>query len=110
MSVRLKLDECGVKLSLKQWNRFPADDRQTLLKTRCETPDEIKGYKDLLGSLIARHASSALEHVAVDPSPEWSDTSQVPHRIVAYATALGRKPPLIDQWRTMSPLKRFTLY
>jgi hypothetical protein len=110
MSVRLKLDVCGVKVSLKQWNRFPAGDRQALLRTRCESPDEVKGYKSLLLTLIGEHANSAPEYVAVDPSPEWSDTSRVPQRIVAYATAMGRKPPPPDQWRTLSPLKRFTLY
>jgi hypothetical protein len=110
MSVRLKLDVCGVKVSLKQWNRFPPDDRQRLLRTRCETPEETKAYKELLLTLIGEHANSAPEYVAVDPAPEWSDTSRVPPRIVAYAAAMGRKPPLADQWRTLSPLKRFTLY
>lgn len=110
MSVRLKLDECGVKVALKQWNRFPAGDRQALVRARCDTPQEMKGYKDLLLTLIGKHAKSAPELFAVDPSPEWSDTNRVPQRIVAYAASLGRKPPLVDQWRTLSPLKRFTLY
>jgi hypothetical protein len=110
MSVRLKLDECGVKVSLKQWNRFPAADRQALLNTPCDTPNAAKGYKDLILSLIGKHTSSAPEYVTVDPSPEWSDTSRVPQRIVAYAAALGRKAPVIDQWSKLSPLKRFTLY
>jgi hypothetical protein len=110
MSVRFKLDECGVKLSLKQWNRFPADERQRLVRVPGDTSQRAQGYRDLLLSLIEKYAATTPEFCAVDPAPEWSDTSRVPTRIISHAAALGRKPPLPEQWRTLSPLKRFTLY
>jgi len=110
MSVRFKLDECGVKLSLKQWNRFPPQERHALVNARSDTPEHVKSYQQLLLALIEKYASSTAEFVAIDPSPEWSDPERVPPRIVAYTAALGRKPPLPDQWKSLSPLKRFTLY
>lgn len=31
MSVRLKLDQAGIKLSLKQWNKLPPEERRWLV-------------------------------------------------------------------------------
>lgn len=110
MSVRLKLDECGVKLSLKQWNRFPKDDRHALVRTRCDTPDRTQSYRKLLLALIEKHSASSPELVAIDPSPQWADSSRVPQRILDYTASLGRKAPSLQQWQSLSPLQRFTLY
>ena len=41
MSVRLKLDRCGIKLSLRQWSRLTFSERKWLSTGRCSEPDEI---------------------------------------------------------------------
>jgi hypothetical protein len=109
MSVRFRLDECGVKLSLKQWNRLPEEQRQALVSTLCDTPERVQAYRGLLTTLIETYAASAPEFIAVDPAPPWSDTSRVPTQIQAYAASLGCKAPDLSQWQALSPLQRFVL-
>jgi hypothetical protein len=54
MSVRLKLDQSGVKLSLKQWNRIPSPERRALVERPCNTAAEIEAYKQYLVTQIVR--------------------------------------------------------
>ncbi len=35
MAVRRKLDLCGVKVSLKQWNHFTLDEREQMVAQDC---------------------------------------------------------------------------
>src|SRR6266852_612100 len=81
MSVRFKLDQCGIKLSLKQWNRFAAEERQELVKRTCGTLQHVQFYKEYLAKLIETRASSKVEIVATDSNPEWADSGRVPLRI-----------------------------
>jgi hypothetical protein len=110
MNVRFKLDQCGVKLALKQWNRFPTDDRQYLVNRPCETTEQILRYGEYLTSLITLHTRSTAEFVAVEPAPAWADLSQVPRRLSSYATAWGVSPPSVDQWAALTALQRFSLF
>ena len=41
MAVRLKLDRCEIKLSLRQWSRFTPEDRRRLLAAPCRTPTDV---------------------------------------------------------------------
>ena len=52
MSVRMKLDQCGIKLSLKQWNRIPPSGRRELIERPCDTPAETRAYQQYLISQI----------------------------------------------------------
>jgi hypothetical protein len=40
MQVRYKLDTCGVKLKLPDWNHFSQAERQQLVELPCETETE----------------------------------------------------------------------
>jgi hypothetical protein len=110
MSVRFKLDQCGIKLSLKQWNRFAPEERRELVRRTCESPQHVQLYKEYLAKLIETRASSAVEVVATDPHPEWADASHVPQRIISYASALSVTPPSVEQWGVLTPLQRFALF
>lgn len=110
MCVRFRLDECRVKLSLKQWNRIPPDDRRRLVTMPCNTPDGARNYREFLVNLIESHTSSPVEWVADDTAADWTDDTQVPPRIIAHAMGLGVLPPSLDRWNALSPLQRFALY
>jgi hypothetical protein len=110
MSVRFKLDQCGIKLSLKQWNRFAPEERRELVRRTCKTLEHIQVYRERLAKLIETRASSAVEIVATDANPEWANSERVPLRIVSYATALCVTPPSLRQWATLTPLQRFALF
>ena len=52
MAVRLKLDNVGVKVSLKQWNKLARDERDQLLLGPCETPADRRAFRDQLVAAI----------------------------------------------------------
>jgi hypothetical protein len=110
MFVRLKLDLCGVKLSLLQWNRFTADDRAMLLDRPCQEPGEIRDYADRLVALIETRAGEAAVRLPVDPDPAWADAHSTPDRVRAQAARAGLPPPTAEAWRNLSLLGRFALF
>ena len=110
MAVRLKLDLCGVKLSLRQWSQFTRDDRAELLDAPCEMADEQRSYHDRLVSLIEQRTGELAVELPIDPSPEWLDARRPPSRICDYAASRGLEPPTSRAWAALAPLRRFALF
>jgi hypothetical protein len=110
MSVRMKLDQTGIKLSLKQWNRIPADGRRQLVERSCSSAAETERYREYLVALIETHTRTAVEFAPPDPAPPWADARAVPERIREWARELGVAPPSAEQWAALAPLQRFALY
>jgi hypothetical protein len=109
LSVRLKFDECGLKVSLPQWSRLTLTERQLLLQRPCETPEERRTYGMLLESLIESGSGERIGRIAVPEHPQWRDGSRVPTQVEAYFMAQGLTPPSGDQWRRLAPLQRYVL-
>lgn len=110
MIVRLKLDLCGVKLSLRQWSRFDRDDRARLVADPCESDSEVQAYRLHLVDLIVRRVGEAAVDLPVEAAPAWGDASRVPERIADYAAGLDLPPPRVEQWRALTRLQRFVLF
>src|SRR5688500_15694362 len=84
MAVRRKLDLCGVKVSLKQWNRFTLEQREHLVARECNTPDETDAYEREVARLLEARAGDTPQFLDRDAGTEWKDTSVVPQRLVDY--------------------------
>jgi hypothetical protein len=110
MSVRMKLDQTGIKLSLKQWNRIPPAERRELVERSCGTAAETDVYRAYLVKVIEAHTRSAAESVPIEPSPPWADGGAVPERIREWARGVGVAPPTMQQWAALAPLQRFALF
>jgi hypothetical protein len=110
MSVRLKLDLCGVKVSLKQWNKFAHEDRELLVTKSCRTPEQVVLYKQYLLGVIERCGFGSAESLPIDPNPEWADPAKMPERIIRNSAELGLAPPSTQQWQALSLLQRFALF
>jgi hypothetical protein len=110
MSVRLKLDAVGIKLSLKQWNRLPGPERQALIDRPCEDRAQTLAYREFLRGAVEAHTQSAVEYASIDASPAWADASAVPTRVIEWAQAVGVVPPSSAQWASLTPLQRFALF
>ena len=106
MAVRLKLDRCGIKLSLRQWSRFTRED---LLIRPCETPRERGSYRAALVALVALRAREDAEPLPEPPRELWEYAISTALVVRTYATALGLSPPSDAQWATLTPLQRFVL-
>ena len=108
MSVRCKLDTCGIKLKLDQWNTFNLDDRQQLVTVPCQTSEEVSHYRQLLTRLITERAQSQVKELAIDPHPPWLNTQQIPDNVQANLERVHQTVTL-DQWRQLTTLQRFAL-
>jgi hypothetical protein len=109
MIVRFKLDQCGIKLSLRQWSRFDRQERDRLVGQACDTEAEVGAYGTYLAALIETRVGERAVDLAVDPCPDWSDTARVPAGLRERAIDLGLRSPTLAAWAALSPLQRFAL-
>lgn len=110
MAVRLKLDSCGVKLSLKQWSRFSREERAQLLERDCASAAERSAYRAYVTELVETRAKQTAEYLLADAAPVWNDPRAVPTRVVDWARGVGVPAPTLEQWSRLSALQRFALF
>ncbi len=108
MQVRYKLDHCGVKLKLVQWNHFTQDDRQALVSLPCELDPEVQAYRNFLHQLVLSRTGTTATDLAIDPAPPWCDRTYVPNPVQEQAEAVGAVIS-VDQWQALTSLQRFAL-
>ena len=109
MAVRLKLDVCGIKLSLRQWSRFTQADRRDLLAHPCERDAEIAAYRRALVALVALRAREVAKPLADPPCWQWEWPHGTPTVVADFARSRGLAPPSDRQWAGLSRLQRFAL-
>lgn len=109
MAVRLKLDACAIKLSLRQWSRFTRADRQDLLMAPCEGAAQVEAYRAELVALIALRAGEPAKALVEPPCEQWTDADNVPASVAHQARSVGLAPPSRSQWARLSELQRFVL-
>lgn len=109
MIVRFKLDVCGIKLSLRAWNRFSLATRSRLVAMGVAHADEVDTYRSLLTSAIVDVGEPV---VTLDPMgrPAWmEDASPLPGAVASKAQALQVPLNGPSQWRQLDALQRFAL-
>lgn len=110
MVVRRKLDLCGVKVSLKQWNRFALDEREHMVALTCETPNEIDAYGHYVVNVIENRTDGPAQMLERDAGAEWNDAKSVPQRVVDYSIERDVHPPSAAQWAALTALQRFAIF
>jgi hypothetical protein len=108
MQVRFKLDTCGVKLKLHQWNVLTQDDRQQLLDRFCESAAETQAYREFLQALILARSGEVASLLEVEADPDWLNASQIPDSVLEKAESVGETVG-VQQWEGLKPLQRFAL-
>jgi hypothetical protein len=109
MSVRLKLDCCGVKLKLHQWMKFAAEQRQGLVDQPCQDPEQIQTYKKVLCELIEKVCQEEAKCFEPDPNPAWNQLDQIPEKLQNKASEHNIVISLVF-WRQLEQLQRFALF
>ncbi|MEM8674501.1 MAG: nitrate reductase associated protein [Cyanobacteria bacterium P01_G01_bin.67] len=108
MQVRMKLDNCGVKLKLVHWNQFSPQERQTLVDLPGNTQAERQIYRELLQNLVVTHTGQPAKELEVDPHPPWLDEDQIPHSVLIKAQE-SQVNLSLAQWSGLTPAQRFAL-
>jgi hypothetical protein len=108
MAVRFKLDLAGIKVSLRQWSCLEREQRETLLRTPCESLGEVGDYRAHLLEMLTA-LSLPIETIALDAAPAWAIEQMVPEQVVRFAEGAAIAPPTHAQWSRLSVLQRFVL-
>lgn len=109
MAVRLKLDVCRIKLSLRQWSRLEAASRRTLLDAPCGAPAEIDAYQALLLAHVAKGDPGQLLGLAAADEPVIPPPDCLPDQVRTFAAAQGLAPIAAERWAGLTGLQRFAL-
>jgi hypothetical protein len=108
MQVRYKLDTCGVKLKLPDWNQFSQSDRQQLVELPCETEIEVQTYREMVHQLVAARGGDRPKDLPIDPTPEWHNDQEIPACVQTQSNSFGITLT-VEQWKALTPLQRFAL-
>lgn len=108
MKVRLKLDTCGVKLKLADWNQFNYQEREKLVNMPCETIKEIVVYHDVLQQMVLEKTGKSAKELPTQENPSWLDESSIPENVIEKAKEFDTSVSL-EQWQNLTPLQRFAL-
>lgn len=108
MGVRLKLDTCGIKLKLPQWNKFNETDRQALVDMPCMWDQEVENYRRFLQNLVLEKTGEVASELPIDENPAWLKEEEMPVSVVAKAAEFGVSLSLAE-WQRLSVLQRFAL-
>jgi hypothetical protein len=108
MVVRMKLDNCGVKLKLAEWNHLTQAECEGLVELPCEDPAEVSAYRNYVSQLIFQHTGNEASLLAIDPNPAWLNDREIPNGIVTKIAEAGLELSL-NQWANLTPIQRFAL-
>lgn len=108
MAVRFKLDKCGIKLSLDDWQLLPERRRRELLNAPCGDTPAIASFRATLCGIVKEFAGSEPPTIATAEHPAWAD-DDVPEQLASAAAARGLPSPSPAQWRMLAAVQKFAL-
>jgi hypothetical protein len=108
MQVRYRLDTCGVKLKLHQWNLFTLADRAELVDFDPQTEVEIDRYRELLVNLIKERSGEEATLLTIATEPPWLNEAEIPAVLAEKISTANINFSLL-QWRKLTTLQRFAL-
>ena len=108
MIVRIKLDECGIKLKLSEWSKFTIEERSFLAEFRFASNLDIATYRNYLQDLIFSRTKREATELAIEAHPSWSILHQIPESIMQRMNEYNWDLSL-SQWQGLSKLQRFAL-
>ncbi len=108
MQVRYRLDTCGVKLKLHQWNLFTLADRAELVDFAPQTDLEIDQYREFLVSLIKERSGEDATLLTIEPQAPWLNEAEIPNVLAEKISASEINFSLL-QWQQLTTLQRFAL-
>ncbi|WP_336762475.1 nitrate reductase associated protein [Asaia sp. VD9] len=109
MRVRLRLDLCAIKLTLRQWSQFTPAQRKALLDTPFDTAEQRSRYAEALKILIAAACDEPLKLLTKNEEALWQDARCVPDCVLEQARHDDIAPPTLAQWGGLHELQRFAL-
>ncbi len=108
MVVRFKLDKCGIKLELSQWNSLTIAEQNRLAKYEATSQAQLLSYKKLVELMVLDRAGETATEMPIEPNPAWAQLSEIHESLLNKLNEFGWTIS-IDQWKSLSDLQRFAL-
>jgi hypothetical protein len=108
MMVRFKLDACGIKLKLPDWNKLTLPERTHLATAPSKTEEEIFNYRKHLQQLVLGRTGKEATDLPVERNPPWAMLDNLPdalqEKLKEYNWNISLK-----HWKALIDLQRFVL-
>ena len=108
MIARFKLDACGIKLKLAEWNQFTLDERTSLTTLPSKTEVELVNYRKHVQQLVKSHTGEEATDLPIEKTPAWSILNQLQESVLEKLKEFNWSISL-QQWQSLSDLQRFVL-
>ena len=108
MQVRYKLDTCGIKLKLAEWNQMNQESRQNLAILPCDTDGQIHDYRHYIQDLVLQLTGKSVAELPIETHPAWMDNTAIPSSIHEKAQEIG-VIITTEAWASLTILQRFAL-
>jgi len=108
MAVRFKLDECGIKLKLCEWNKMIIEERKKLCEFVCVTKEDLYKYRHYLKEVIFNRTGNVATELPVEENPAWTHRNELPLLLVEKLAEFNWYVSL-PQWQSLTNLQRFVL-
>ncbi|PPJ62436.1 nitrate reductase associated protein [Cuspidothrix issatschenkoi] len=108
MRVRYKLDTCGIKLKLAEWNQMNQESRQNLMTLPCDIESEIDAYRHYIQDLVWKLTDKSVAELPIDPHPAWEDINTIPDSVQKKSEEIGVNIT-VEVWASLTNLQRFAL-
>jgi hypothetical protein len=108
MSVRFKMDLCGLKLSLTEWRRLSAEARRAVLDARCVEQVDVRRLRSFIELTIKASGGACPKAELIDDSARRHGTP-VPEPVRAALLSVGITQVPETAWAGLDDLRRFAL-
>jgi hypothetical protein len=108
MEVRLKLDLCGLKLQVSQWQILSQSQQDALADLPFATSEQLECFREAVKKKVLESSGIPASDLPVATNPPWQDRTNIPARLQAKALESGYLLNL-EQWAALTSLQRFAL-
>jgi|RhiMetdeSRZDD1v2_1073273.scaffolds.fasta_scaffold13123_8 hypothetical protein len=108
MEVRLKLDLCGVKLQVSQWQTLSQSEQDVLADLPFASSEQLVRFRQTVKKTVFESSGVPATDLRVETNPPWDDRTRIPARLQERALESGCELKL-KQWAALTSLQRFAL-
>ncbi len=108
MIARFKLDACGIKLKLSEWNEFHPNERTSLTTLPAKTEAELLNYRKHVQQLVKNHSGEEATDLPLEKNTAWSILNQLQESLLEKLKEFNWTIT-VPQWQSLSDLQRFVL-
>ena len=109
MAMRIKLDLCGLKLSIRDWSKFSRADRERLAAMPYATDAQLAAFRQAALKCVADIAGDSTETDPCERPAAWEIIDQLPATTCELIAAHGIPAPTPEQWAALTELQRYAL-